>query len=227
MRSIPMSRKSTRRMIQKLFLALLLIPAGALAQIHDSAEQVRPVLPGMSAPAVEFLDVEGQPVVLDPEALDKPLVLTFYRGGWCPYCNLHLAELRTVEAELVELGFDVWFASPDQPELLAEGDQAELGYKLLSDSTLAAAQAFGIAFRVDPVLIQRMAQGGMDLNARSGQDHGALPAPATFIIGSDGVIQFAYVNPDYSVRLAASVLQAAAQAYVDDQHKRFKRGSGG
>jgi len=208
-------------------LLLLLAPVAALSQIHDSAEQVRPILPGMSAPEVEFLDVESKPVPLDPAALEKPLVLTFYRGGWCPYCNLHLAELRTAEAELVELGFDVWFASPDRPELLAEGDQVGLGYRLLSDSTLAAAQAFGIAFRVDPVLVARMAQGGMDINARSGQDHGALPAPATFIIGTDGVVQFSYVNPDYSVRLAPSVLLAAAKAYADGQHRRLQRSSGG
>ncbi len=222
MRSIPMTLKPMLAL-----LLLLLAPVAALSQIHDSAEQVRPILPGMSAPEVEFLDVESKPVPLDPAALEKPLVLTFYRGGWCPYCNLHLAELRTAEAELVELGFDVWFASPDRPELLAEGDQVGLGYRLLSDSTLAAAQAFGIAFRVDPVLVARMAQGGMDINARSGQDHGALPAPATFIIGTDGVVQFSYVNPDYSVRLAPSVLLAAAKAYADGQHRRLQRSSGG
>ena len=222
MRSIPMTLKPMLAL-----LLLLLAPVAALSQIHDSAEQVRPILPGMSAPEVGFFDVEGNPVPLDPAALEKPLVLTFYRGGWCPYCNLHLAELRTAEAELVELGFDVWFVSPDRPELLAEGDQAGLGYRLLSDSTLAAAQAFGIAFRVDPVLVARMAQGGMDINARSGQDHGALPAPATFIIGTDGVVQFSYVNPDYSVRLAPSVLLAAAKAYADGQHRRLQRSSGG
>ena len=222
MRSIPMTLKPMLAL-----LLLLLAPVAALSQIHDSAEQVRPILPGMSAPEVEFLDVESKPVPLDLAALEKPLVLTFYRGGWCPYCNLHLAELRTAEAELVELGFDVWFASPDRPELLAEGDQVGLGYRLLSDSTLAAAQAFGIAFRVDPVLVARMAQGGMDINARSGQDHGALPAPATFIIGTDGVVQFSYVNPDYSVRLAPSVLLAAAKAYADGQHRRLQRSSGG
>jgi len=222
MRSIPMTLKPMLAL-----LLLLLAPVAALSQIHDSAEQVRPILPGMSAPEVEFLDVESKPVPLDLAALEKPLVLTFYRGGWCPYCNLHLAELRTAEAELVELGFDVWFVSPDRPELLAEGDQAGLGYRLLSDSTLAAAQAFGIAFRVDPVLVARMAQGGMDINARSGQDHGALPAPATFIIGTDGVVQFSYVNPDYSVRLAPSVLLAAAKAYADGQHRRLQRSSGG
>ena len=222
MRSIPMTLKPMLAL-----LLLLLAPVAALSQIHDSAEQVRPILPGMSAPEVEFLDVESKPVPLDPAALEKPLVLTFYRGGWCPYCNLHLAELRTAEAELVELGFDVWFVSPDRPELLAEGDQVGLGYRLLSDSTLAAAQAFGIAFRVDPVLVARMAQGGMDINARSGQDHGALPAPATFIIGTDGVVQFSYVNPDYSVRLAPSVLLAAAKAYADGQHRRLQRSSGG
>lgn len=210
-------------MTTSLTLALLLAPTFVFSQIHDSAEQVRPLLPGMGAPQVRFLDVSGDPVGLEPNALDKPLVLTFYRGGWCPYCNLHLAELRTAEAELAELGFDVWFASPDRPELLAEGDQGGLGYRLLSDSGLEAAQAFGIAFRLEPAALERMASMGMDLEKRSGQAHGALPAPATFIIGRDGTIQFSYVNPDYSVRLDPGILIAAARAYIADSHQRLQR----
>lgn len=204
----------------------LLLPGLSLAQFHDFADQVRPLLPGMSAPTVEFLDVDGTTVALNPDALERPVVLTFYRGGWCPYCNLHLAELRTAETELTELGFDVWFASPDRPELLAEGETAGLGYRLLSDAGLDAAQAFGIAFRVAPDLLDKMAASGMDVRARSGREHGALPAPATFIIGTDGVIQFVYVNPDYTVRLAPEVLLAAARSYASEQHKRFQRRPG-
>ena len=209
-----------------LLAACLMLPALSVAEIFDAPEQVRPVLPGMQAPEFRALDVNGEAVEVNPAALEKPLILTFYRGGWCPYCNMHLAELRTTEAELTEMGFDVWFISPDKPELLAQGDDSEFGYRLLSDPGMNAAQAFGIAFRLDDETFERYAGFGNNLNERSGDDHQALPAPATFIIGTDGKVQFGYVNPDYSVRLAPEVLLAAARAYTDGAHRRMQRNRG-
>jgi len=205
-------------------LVLLALPAAALAEIFPSADDVRPLLPGMATPEFRVLDVDGNEIEIAPESIEKPVVLTFYRGGWCPYCNMHLAELRTAETELAELGFEVWFVSPDKPALLAEGKHSEFGYRLLSDPGMNAAQAFGIAFRLDDETFERYVGFGNNLNERSGDDHHALPAPATFIIGTDGVIQFGYVNPDYSVRLAPEVLLAAARAYADGKHRRFQRG---
>ncbi|GAB4169244.1 MAG: peroxiredoxin-like family protein [Wenzhouxiangellaceae bacterium] len=207
-----------------LCVALWMTASAAFAQIHPSADQVRPLLPGMHAPRVQFIDSGGNTVRLDPEKMRKPVVLTFYRGGWCPYCNLHLAELRGVEAELRRMGFEVWFASPDRPELLVEGDQAGLGYRLLSDPGLKAAQAFGIAFRLDTDTVERLAQSGMDINARASEPLNALPVPATFLIGTDGVIQFSYVNPDYTVRLDPEVLKAAASAWLHRSDRRLKTG---
>jgi len=159
-----------------LLAAVLLLPAVSLAEIFESPEQVRPVLPGMQAPAFRALDVDGEAIEVDPAELERPIVLTFYRGGWCPYCNMHLAELRTTEEELTEMGFEVWFISPDKPELLAEGKDSEFGYRLLSDPGMNAAQAFGIAFRLDDETFERYVGFGNNLNERSGDDHRALPA---------------------------------------------------
>ena len=210
-----------------LFAAFLLLPTLSAAEIFDTPEQVRPVLPGMQAPAFRVVDVDGETVEVDPASLTKPVVVTFYRGGWCPYCNMHLAELRTTEAALTEMGFEVWFVSPDKPELLSAGKDSEFDYRLFSDPEMNAAQAFGIAFRLDDETFERYVGFGTDLNERSGDDHRALPAPATFIIGTEGKIQFGYVNPDYSVRLAPEVLLAAAHAYADGAHKRLQRTRGG
>lgn len=203
--------------------ALLLLPTVSCAEIFDAPDQVRPVLPGMQAPEFQLVDLDGAAIEVDPVLLEKPVVLTFYRGGWCPYCNMHLAELRSAENELKKLGFDVWFVSPDRPELLSEGEDSGFGYRLFSDPEMNAAQAFGIAFRLDDETFKRYVGFGHDLNQRSGDDHQALPAPATFIIGTDGKVQFGYVNPDYSVRLAPEVLLAAARAYADGAHKRLQR----
>ncbi|MBY6203855.1 peroxiredoxin-like family protein [Halomonas denitrificans] len=207
-----------------LAIVLLLSAASpARAEIHEDPEFIQPLLPGMNAPSLTLTGLDGEPVAYDPADHGKPVVLTFYRGGWCPYCNLHLAELRTAEAELQAMGFDVWFLSPDRPALLAEGEDTGFDYRLLSDAGMSAAEAFGIAFRLDEDTLERYRGAGIDLADRSGEAHGALPAPATFLIGADGVIQFAFVNPDYTVRLAPEVLLAAARAYRDDAHARLRR----
>lgn len=210
-----------------LLAALLLLTAAAAAEIRPRAEDVRPLLPGMQAPAFRLLAVDGTALEFDAAKLDKPVVVTFYRGGWCPYCNLHLAELRKSEAALKEMGFEVWFISPDRPELLSQGEDSEFGYRLFSDPELNAAQAFGIAFHVDDQTNERYLGSGIDLNRRAGAALQALPAPATFVIGEDGRIRFAYVNPDYTVRLAPAVLEAAARAYVAGADRRLRRSRGG
>ncbi len=220
-------------MIQKsLLLAavfFVFFAGSALAQsqrtdIHPDASDVQPLLPGMQAPAFEVLGVEGQPVRFDPENMQKPLVLTFFRGGWCPYCNLHLAELRKAESELREMGFDIWFISIDRPEMLYDSlEQSDIGYTILSDSGLDATRAFGLAFRVSDATVERYKTYDIDLEAASGESHHVLPAPSTFIIASDGMIRFQYTNPDYAVRLHPDVLLAAARAYDDEVNDRLRR----
>jgi len=192
--------------------------------IHDEASQVQPLLPGMKAAQFDVLDVEGRPVHFDPQKLGKPLVLSFFRGGWCPYCNLHLAEMRKAEEELKAMGFDIWFISIDQPEFLYESlKQPDIGYTVYSDSKLSATRAYGLAFRMPDDMVEKYLEWGIDLEGVSGETHHVLPAPATFIIGTDGVIQFQYTNPDYKVRLHPDVLLAAAQTYTDGVNDRLQR----
>ncbi len=191
--------------------------------IHASADQVQPLLIGMQAPDFTVRDAEDQPFTFKSGAQEKPIVLTFFRGGWCPYCNLHLSELRLAEQQLKDMGFDIWFISIDKPGLLlASLDDPDIGYTLWSDSALSATRAFGLAFRVDDELNERYLGYGIDLENASGEDHHVLPAPATYIIGTDGIINFAYINPDYKVRLHPDVLLAAARAYTGDADKRLE-----
>jgi len=196
----------------------------ARTAIHTKAEQVQPLLPGMKTPSFTVQDVKGGSVDFDPAKLEKPLVLTFFRGGWCPYCNLHLAEMRHAETALKELGFDIWFISVDKPEMLYESlDQPDIAYTILSDSKLEATRAFGLAFRVDDETYERYLNYGIYLEKASGETHHVLPAPATFIIGMDGIINFQYTNPDYKVRLHPDVLLAAASAYQKEADQRLDR----
>lgn len=188
--------------------------------VHADAESVSPLLPGMSAPAFEVWSAAGEPVRFEPAEMQRPLVITFFRGGWCPYCNLHLAELRHAEAELKSMGFDVWFLSMDRPSVLAESEadsDEPLGYTLLSDARAEATRAFGIAFRLDDDTYTRYRDRGMDLEAETGQTHHLLPAPSTFVIDTDGTIRFQYTNPNYKLRLHPDVLLAAARTISEEQ----------
>jgi peroxiredoxin len=190
--------------------------------IHDSADQVQPLMIGMKAPDFTVRDVENRVFEFKADAQTKPVVLTFFRGGWCPYCNLHLSEMRLAEKQLRDMGFNIWFISIDKPELLLESlDDPTIGYTIYSDSSLDATRAFGLAFRVDDELNKRYLSYDIDLEAASGENHHVLPAPATYIIAADGTINFAYINLDYKVRLHPDVLLAAAKAYNEDADRRL------
>ncbi len=183
--------------------------------IPDSAEKVQPLTVGAEIPDVTLRTVDGTTHDLRASAGKQPLVVVFYRGGWCPFCTRHLAELGQIEAELREMGLRIVAVSPDRPEVLAESVKThELTYTLLSDSSMTAAKAFGIAFRVDDATVEQYKGYGIDLEAASGEKHHLLPVPAVFIIGTDGRIRFAYANSDYKVRLSVEALLEAARSSI-------------
>jgi peroxiredoxin len=120
---------------------------------------------------------------------------------------------RTVQDDLLNLGYRLVFLSPDRPETLRrEGTEKPESYELVSDRRMAAAEAFGVAFRVDDLTVARYREAGVDLAEASGEGHGLLPVPSTWIIGADGVVDYSFVNPDHKVRVAPDVLLTAARA---------------
>ncbi len=191
------------------------------AGVPGDATQVRPLLPGMSAPAFTARRADGsdfrfEPPGLKKERLEKPVVLTFYRGSWCPYCSRYLAEMRHVETKLLEMGYEILFLSADRPEKLAPSLEEEgWGFTLLSDNQLEVARVFGVAYRLTEEQVAKLLEYGHDIEEASGETHRMLPVPATFIIGWDGIIQFQYANPNYKVRLTPEVLLAAAQVALE------------
>lgn len=117
--------------------------------LPSSASDIRPLMIGSDIPEVMLQDVNGESVMLQELHRDKPVMIIFYRGGWCPFCNRHLAELSTMEEAVHELGMEIIAISPDSPEQLNEGlDGHEPSYTLLSDEDRTAARHFGIAFQV-------------------------------------------------------------------------------
>lgn len=178
----------------------------------DDPTKVTPLAVGARAPAFTVREADGKPFSFTPSKLSKPTLLIFYRGGWCPYCNGHLKELRAVEPKLVALGYDVLFLSTDRPEILHSSLKEDVSYRLLSDNEVHAARAFGIAFRMDDTTYEKYKTYGLDLEASQGAKHHELPVPAVFIVDRKGIVRFAHANSDYTVRLDAASLAAAAES---------------
>ena len=223
---------SAQKLVYTVFLALLVtaftctqavqVAAADMDGIAVSAEEVQPVKAGEMAPKFTVRTVDDEPFVFDPENLDKPAVLITFRGGWCPYCNMHLSELRHVVPELEAKGVDVFFLSGDRPELLysslkreTQDDIDGLGYTILSDADMNAARALGIAFRVPSSTLDYMSERGRDIEASSMDKFEALPVPAVYVIDDDGTVAFSFVEPDYKVRLPAADVLAVATAVAD------------
>jgi peroxiredoxin len=199
-------------MNMKQFTLPLLLLCAALTQAQTHAN---PLTVGDAVPDVTLRTEEGTEVNLRKLVSEKPTVLIFYRGGWCPFCTRHLQALVGIEDELNRAGAQMLAISMDQPAKLKETpDRDKLGYRLLSDSDAAAAKAFGIAFQVEEALVRKYKESyQIDLEAASGRDHHILPHPAVFVVDTNGKIRFADVNPDYRTRLEpVRILEAAKGA---------------
>lgn len=191
--------------------------------LPSRAEDISPLQAGDRAPAFTVRTVEDEPYHFDPDKLERPTILISFRGGWCPYCNMHLAELRHVIPELKENGFDVLFLSNDRPDQLYSSLKMEtqedidgLDYVILSDADINAARAFGTAFTVADRLVDYLEGKGRDYDESSISKYRALAVPAVFVIDRAGEISFAYANPDYKVRLSADALKEAANRLLPD-----------
>jgi peroxiredoxin len=189
--------------------------APAWADFAPSAEAAKPLAVGARAPDFIAHRVDNSSYQFSSEHLLHPVVLIFYRGGWCPYCNGQLADMHTVEPKLRDAGYEVLFVSTDRPDLLyssLKDPSVSIRYTLLSDPTLQAAQAFHIAFHVDDRIYAEQLKYGVDLEKTTGTKLHALPVPSVFIIDKTGTIRYVYSNPDFRVRLSGEDLWRAASS---------------
>lgn len=185
-------------------------------RIPETADQVEPLNVGQTIPDVTLTNSFGHETDLHDIVSERPTLLIFYRGGWCPYCNAHLSKLSELEGQLYDMGVQVVGISPDRPEYLKESTmEHELSYQLLSDSDMTASKEFGLAFKVDSTTISRYKNGGLDLAERAGNDHYLLPVPAAFLVDTSGTIHYRYFNPNYKVRVGSEELLDASERLMN------------
>lgn len=157
---------------------------------------------GDAAPDFELPAADGSVWRLSDSLRHGPVVLSFYRGGWCPYCNLEMQALQRALPEIERPGARLAAISPELPEVVKKADEAgSLSFPLLSDAGNGVARSFGLVFTLAEALRPIYAAGGIDLPAANGDDSFELPVPATYIIARNGRIAHAFVDADYEKRM--------------------------
>lgn len=182
----------------------------ANSSIASQATATKPLEKGQKVPEVKLRELGGGDVTLESLYTQKPLVIVFFRGGWCPICTRHTQQLIRVYPQLKEAGYEMIGISPDSVESSnANVNKSSIPFPIYSDSNVQAASRFGLAFTVDDGTVNKYKGFGIDLEKASGQSHHALPIPAIYIVNKQGVVTFAHSNPDYRQRLDVKALIAA------------------
>lgn len=175
--------------------------SSSYAQIAKTASEITPLLKGASIPIINVKSLDNTKVLISDIVKNQKTVLLFYRGGWCPYCNAHLAAIGELKNEIAELGYQIIGVSPDAPEKLKKSIQKNnLDYQLFSDSNTELIQEMGIAFQAPEKYNHKL------LKYSDQNNSDVLPVPSVFIVDTNGVIQFQYSNPDYKKRISGEEL---------------------
>ncbi len=173
-----------------------------------------PLQNSSNVPDCTVASADSSEVKLNEYIGQKPVVVVFFRGGWCPYCTRHLSALQTIHNEIDTLGYELIAITPDAVEHLDSADHRAGGlkYTLFSDPDAKAIQAFGIGWKVNDELFNKYKnEYSMDLEWWSNSKHHILPVPAVFVI-KNGEIRYQHVDPNYSRRLSGNVLLSFLKA---------------
>ena len=146
-----------------------------------------------------------------------PLVVSFYRGGWCPYCSLELRALEDTLDEIQQAGAQLVAVSPEHPDsALDTQEKNSLTFEVLSDAGNRVARQFGLVYELDRELRPLYQDFGIDIPARNRDQSYELPIPATYVIDTDGAIAHAFVDTDYTARLEpAEIVEALERLHIN------------
>ncbi|MCH8686476.1 peroxiredoxin-like family protein [Pedomonas mirosovicensis] len=173
----------------------------ATAELIASGAAQRALKAGDKAPDFTLGDPDGNPVSSATLLAAGPLVVSFYRGVWCPYCNMELQALQAALPDFRALGANLVAISPQTPVNSRKSvRQNGLDFPILSDPRNDVAAAFGLRFELPAYLIELYQGLKNDLPAFNGDPSWTLPMPARYVIAQDGTILYAEVNPDYTRR---------------------------
>ena len=192
--------------LKKYFLLILGISLwfSISAQVPEKAEDINPLLVGEKIPHAILQDGNGQNINLYASLKNKPTVLVFYRGGWCPYCNKQLSGLEEIEQDIIDMGYQIIAISPDDYKNLQPiPDKEDMNYQLYSDPEGKLIQDMGLAFQTSSKMESYIAK-----KNQKGTISSVIPVPAVMIVNTDREILFEYINPNYKQRMSGEMLLA-------------------
>ena len=168
---------------------------------------------GDTFPSFELPNVKSEEVSLNNIKGEKATVISFYRGGWCPYCNLELQALQQALPEFKNLGANLVAISPETPDSsLTTEEKNELTFEVLSDIDNKLGKELGLVFKLDEELENIYSnEFKIDLEKHNQNTTGELPMAATYVIDNDHVIQYAFVKEDYTKRAEISEIRKALE----------------
>lgn len=192
--------------------ASLVFKASIMAQVADKPENIAPLLIGEKIPNTVLISADGNKVNTSAIFSGKNSLLLFYRGGWCPYCNVHLSDIRKAEEKLKKLGYQIIAVSPDSPENLRDTEEKQtLNYDLFSDSNADLMKAMGVALKA-PENYQELL-----LKSSNEKNPGIIPVPSLFIVNNEQEIVFEYINIDYKTRMSSELLLAVIDVLKEQE----------
>lgn len=197
------------------------IPAEALAVMQKAVEELDAQGIGDNAlsigdifPEVGLQQSDGADFSLSTLLAKGPVVINFYRGGWCPYCNLELKAYQDQLETIRSLGAELVAISPETPDRAATtAEKNAVTYPVLTDPQNALAEALGIVFTLPPALAQLYETFGNNLPEAHGEAGWRLPVPATYVVGMNGAIVYAHVARDYRTRAEPDVAIEALKSH--------------
>lgn len=189
------------------------IPTEKLAIMEGSTNDLKEQSLGAKAkgkgdilPSFNLLDVNGKHTSLEDFQNDF-LVISFYRGGWCPYCNLELRALQTMLPELQEFNAELIAISPETPDnSLSTSEKNELSFSVLSDINNEYAKSLGLVFQLSEDLIGVYHSFNIHVDKHNGNTDYELPMPATYVINRNREIIYSFVPEDYTERLEPRII---------------------
>jgi peroxiredoxin len=181
-----------------------------------TAQEVHPLVVGDSVPDGILSTINGKNVGFKKLIAQKPSVVIFYRGAWCPFCNAQMDQLVKIQPELKKMGYQILAISPDKPQNLKESlGKHHINYTLLSDRTMEITRKFGLAYQVSQEIQGRMQSKGISLDSSTGNNLHMLPVPAAYVVDRKGIIRFVYFNADIKVRVNPDDLLNAAKKAIE------------
>lgn len=173
----------------------------ATRRLVDSGIAEKSLKVGDKAPGFDLPNPKGESVGLEALLEKGPVVLNFYRGGWCPYCSLELKAYKEKLPEIEDLGASLIAISPQTPDnSLSTAEKNELEFEVLSDVGNKTADEFGLVFTLAEELHGLYKNFGLDIPKFNGDDTWELPLPGTYVVDRDGTVKYAFANADYTKR---------------------------